>query len=409
MKWFYFVDSKGERHYANTRKEAEFKREQIGGGSVIYETNIYPGHRPESSLQQSSGVASNARNSGSAVSRPLGNDTSWLRRTTELVHGQNKQIPALQIYHPTRSSLHSESDKRLLRLKDASLSAIAHYAAALKLVLPLDKSVLLCCAPGSSPDSASGLAEIIRRISGGALIDGTSVLCTQTARQRKSNGARFEDHELASTISIKALPLPPDTRILLIDDVVTSGQTLRVCTSLLYSAYPSFSITCLAISSTDYDSTAVGIAEKVEVTSQFEALKPLHAHGSHRSLAANETTTDTRRANNHASSQVSQSSLARNVAPSNGAPGSSAYRKQSASSSSSDCFVVTAIYEGERDHPNVIRLRRFRDQRIAALPCGNAIIYCYNLVGPTLARFVRKARLSRPMRITLNYFLEKAS
>lgn len=43
MSSFYFVDFRGNRHYANTRDEAEQVRQQVGGGYVVYELqNLKP-------------------------------------------------------------------------------------------------------------------------------------------------------------------------------------------------------------------------------------------------------------------------------------------------------------------------------------------------------------------------------
>jgi len=404
MKWFYFIANNGKRHYANTREEAERKRTQVGGG-VIYETDKSPGHAANTASQSNRATTVSESLGAPAVAPALEADTSWLRRADELVFGQNKQIPALQIYHPTRSDLHSQSDKRLLRLKDGSLPEIAHYAAALKTILPRNQAILLCCAPGSSPSSNSGVVEMIKRICGGILMDGSLVLRTQTVRQRKSNGARFDDHELAATVSVNAVPLSTPARILLIDDVVTSGQTLRVCAEKLKTAYPSCKISCLALSSTDYESTAVGIADRIEVTSEYEALKPLYAPARQPSATANlvaRPSTSPQRANTHAP----QRSITQNPAQRRERSSGNTYRKQSASASSSDCFVITAVYEGNREHPNVLRLRRLRDERIVSLPGGHLIIRCYKHIGPILAVLAVKTGLSQPMRIILDYCLQ---
>ena len=406
MKWFYFIDLRGVKHYADTREEAEKRREQLGGGYVIVETSSRPGLESTNTSSPAINAAICGSPGASALTQVLNTDTSWLRREGELIYGQNKLVPALQIYHPTRSDLHCEADRRLLRLKNASLPEIAHYAAALKTVLPRNQNILLCCAPGSTPTSNSGIAEIIKRISGGILIDGSSVLRTKAERNRKSTGARFDDNELASTISVNIVSTPPSTRILLIDDVVTSGQTMRICVSILKSAYPSCKVSCLAISSTDYESSAVGIADTLEVPSISEALKPLHARIPVQPTAGNQLAPASRTERYGANARVTRSSLETNTQQRREASSSNANQKPNTSGSSSDCFVITAIYEGDRDHPNVLRLQRLRDDRIAVLPGGALIIQCYKWLGPALAVFVLKSGLSRPMRSILDYCLK---
>ncbi len=57
------------------------------------------------------------------------------------------------------------------------------------------------------------------------------------------------------------------------------------------------------------------------------------------------------------------------------------------------CFVATAAY-GDRLHPDVVTLRRFRDQVLVRYLAGRAFIRFYWLVGPQLAKIVRADRAS---------------
>jgi curved DNA-binding protein CbpA len=56
--------------------------------------------------------------------------------------------------------------------------------------------------------------------------------------------------------------------------------------------------------------------------------------------------------------------------------------------SSSGCFVATAVF-GSRDHPDVVRLRRFRDKTLLKYRLGKAIVYIYYQYGPYIAHFIR--------------------
>lgn len=60
---------------------------------------------------------------------------------------------------------------------------------------------------------------------------------------------------------------------------------------------------------------------------------------------------------------------------------------QQPSTAGGSCFVATAAY-GDRRHPDVVTLRRFRDQVLVRYSAGRAFIRFYWLVGPQLARFV---------------------
>ncbi|MFB6230483.1 MAG: CFI-box-CTERM domain-containing protein [Salinibacter sp.] len=53
---------------------------------------------------------------------------------------------------------------------------------------------------------------------------------------------------------------------------------------------------------------------------------------------------------------------------------------------SAGCFIATAVY-GSYDHPNVIRLRRFRDEVLRQSILGRVFIRVYYRYGPTAARF----------------------
>lgn len=54
---------------------------------------------------------------------------------------------------------------------------------------------------------------------------------------------------------------------------------------------------------------------------------------------------------------------------------------------SGGCFIATSVY-GSYDAPEVLVLRRFRDDTLAQTSYGSAFISCYYLVSPTLARWI---------------------
>jgi hypothetical protein len=421
MAWFYFTDSNGNRHYANSREEAEQLRKKVGVENIIYQTDIPPKRnantRPESPVAKSSPIQPAVLRN-----RPVENDTSWMLRSDELIYGQNKYYPALQIYHPTRSELHGRNDRRILSLKNGDRDAVAHYCASLKALLPMESPIMLCCAPSSKAGSVSGTMQIIRSVSGGLVLDGSNVLTALYDREKKNNGARFTDQELSSSIGIKPLSVPERTRIVLIDDVVTSGQTLRVCNEILKSAYPQHRICCLSLSSTDYESITQGIADRIVTSSISDALKPLHERPanssphlmksvdiSRGSMPTSVDSAEQRATTNSRPVRRSTSSPpARTLVPaSRPTPGSQGHKKQASSTSSGDCFVVTAIYRGDTRHPNVRKLRHFRDSKIASHPIGPIIISLYKRVGPWLAKLVLWLKIDFVLRLILNRLMRE--
>lgn len=68
--------------------------------------------------------------------------------------------------------------------------------------------------------------------------------------------------------------------------------------------------------------------------------------------------------------------------------------------SSAGCFVATAAY-GSYGHPDVVALRRFRDEVLVRSAAGRAFIAGYRVLGPRMARFVspggRSGRVARAL------------
>ena len=61
---------------------------------------------------------------------------------------------------------------------------------------------------------------------------------------------------------------------------------------------------------------------------------------------------------------------------------------------SGSCFVATAVYE-DYDHPQVIRLRAFRDHFLSGSALGRILIRIYYVVGPYLAILPTRSRVTK--------------
>jgi hypothetical protein len=74
--------------------------------------------------------------------------------------------------------------------------------------------------------------------------------------------------------------------------------------------------------------------------------------------------------------------------------------QEAATASAGGCFVATAAY-GSYWHPDVVRLRRFRDEVLVNHPFGRAFIRAYLVIGPKLACLVspqgRSGRVARAL------------
>ncbi|MFP4499309.1 MAG: CFI-box-CTERM domain-containing protein, partial [Vulcanimicrobiota bacterium] len=72
------------------------------------------------------------------------------------------------------------------------------------------------------------------------------------------------------------------------------------------------------------------------------------------------------------------------------------------------CFIATATFE-DTDHPVVEKLRNFRDRKLNKTMPGRLFVGFYYLVGPPLARFMKKniwaGKISRPVLTWLSNLL----
>ena len=163
---------------------------------------------------------------------------------------------ALQIYHPTNCELHCDADKRILRLKDGSAQEIQIYSEAISQVLPLNCNIFLACVPSSNTQKDDPLKEVIRRVARKSTLyeDFSSTLKTTRSRNKKSRGHKFSDDELGKTITVDTRFTSKKGVIVLLDDIVTSGQSFRVCTNKLRSAGIKNDILYLAMAKTDRQS-----------------------------------------------------------------------------------------------------------------------------------------------------------
>jgi len=80
-------------------------------------------------------------------------------------------------------------------------------------------------------------------------------------------------------------------------------------------------------------------------------------------------------------------------------------RKREIEASKSSCFVATAVY-GSYEHPSVIVLRRFRDDKLRRRAAGRFLILFYYRCGPWLANVVAtRTSLRRILKVALDSFV----
>lgn len=322
------------------------------------------------------------------------------RRFNELILHESEAV-ALQIYHPTTCDLHSDSDTRILRLKDGGNKEIDLYAEVIAQVLPVHGLIFLACVPSSSPHGGQSLKSLVSKVARKSSLykDIAPILRTTQDRGKKSHGHRFSDEDLAQTITVDPQYINEAGVIILLDDVVTSGQSFRVCTAKLRGAGVQNDILCLAVAKTDRHSRQQGIADIV-FNRQSILTTPTHTHRASEHKRPSGVDSAHRRERVHqGSSSSSNSSITQTTHYKQ-----NSQRKQ-ASSSKDDCFVITAIYEGNFEHENVQVLRKWRDEKLIKSTSGKILIDIYYKIGPTLAQIVKQLHLTKPLRSMLEMLI----
>ncbi|MCC8966718.1 hypothetical protein H8A95_31435 [Bradyrhizobium sp. Pear76] len=125
---------------------------------------------------------------------------------------------------------------KILDLKDKKDRGIVYF---FNLIEPIiRKDVALVTVPSHDPQKAiNGIRELAQRICiDDPRIDATEVLIRQKPVAKLANGgSRDKDNHLKSII-VKSPNLIRGRRVLLLDDVVSTGGSMRACRELLLSA-----------------------------------------------------------------------------------------------------------------------------------------------------------------------------
>ena len=203
------------------------------------------------------------------------NDISWLKMNNEFVQKSGNIYSGLQIYHPTTSEMFDYLSGRILDFKEGKSYALGFYAFLLSKIIPQNSQIFLTSVPGSSPRKEGSLNRIIKKLSGGPIIDGSKFLETISQREKKSHGFRPTNEELSQTIKLNRTEFPRDGKILLLDDVTTSGQSFDVCKKIIRDSGYQNEITCLALSVTDRHSKQRGIALNTQLIETWD-IKPIN-------------------------------------------------------------------------------------------------------------------------------------
>jgi len=140
-----------------------------------------------------------------------------------------------------------------LEFKSGDSRAINYYFACLKAKLPQNlDGVVIAVVPSSRPSDFSGsMYQIVRKLCAfhPGLVDGSKCLVRHTAKQKAHLGGSRDKSIHFQTIRVQHPEIFYNKEVLLLDDVITTGNSMQACKELLLTAGAK-QVTCLALAKT---------------------------------------------------------------------------------------------------------------------------------------------------------------
>ncbi len=177
-----------------------------------------------------------------------------LELTKVSVHGED--ITVLGPYNPYRTHIEMGGDRnnypshsgRILDLKDCLPKGIDYFIP-LRDKLKITEAITIV--PSHDPaKTTSGLALLVAKLTDGqGYVDASGCLVRHTKIQKLASGGDRSKQVHLDSIRVANTQLIEGRRVLLIDDVMTSGNSLIACKSLLLTAGAAH-VTCLALGRT---------------------------------------------------------------------------------------------------------------------------------------------------------------
>ncbi len=158
-------------------------------------------------------------------------------------HGDD-EVSAFGDYHPYRQHLAAGGDstnypsfsRKILDLKDKKNSGIVYFY---NIIEPLIRpDVVLVTVPSHDPSkSINGIRELAQRICiDDPRVDATEVLVRQIKAEKLAHGGDRSIANHLKTLVVRSAPLIRGKKVLLLDDVTSTGNSLRAGKHLLLQA-----------------------------------------------------------------------------------------------------------------------------------------------------------------------------
>jgi phosphoribosylpyrophosphate synthetase len=158
-------------------------------------------------------------------------------RLGDINHTGTLRVAFCHKYVPRRLNLNDPNSDRLLDLKTTgNPTSIDYYANAIHGLL--NEGALLCCAPSSSKDKWNpGLVQLIAKLEAVTSCDSKYQLIRRRIdTDKRSTGG---DRSLETNLESMVCSIPQsatDRDVVVLDDIVTSGNTLCACAEILWQA-----------------------------------------------------------------------------------------------------------------------------------------------------------------------------
>lgn len=163
-----------------------------------------------------------------------------LKNSHDLHFGfHNEDTIYLRYYHPKymyRSSQlnpkFDEYDQKIIDLKDGKASAIVYFSNILDDLLA--DNITVCIVPSSSHNRNPGVLKLSKSIIVNKRVDATSCLHRYNEVQALAAGGSRVISVHLNSIRAENKHLIQGKEVLLLDDVLTTGNSLKACSNLLY-------------------------------------------------------------------------------------------------------------------------------------------------------------------------------
>lgn len=166
----------------------------------------------------------------------------------------NEEMRYLGKYYPYHDGQNPDFDwfsGYILDVKDQKLSAINYFISLLISRLSYDEEFVICVMPDHKQGTgSSGIRTIAEKLCSSPLIDGTNVITRSEEIEKKATGGSRNIKSEINSIAINDEGIINEKKILLLDDVTTSGTSLLAGKHILKKAGAKL-VVMLALAKTD--------------------------------------------------------------------------------------------------------------------------------------------------------------